>query len=238
MFLDTPFFSSVNSLPNSYPHTPPLGLPLNSSLVEILDSLPIDLQLRESLLSLSDLSLTVSEILSAAATISIPEQMKLLKATYTLRYEFLQPASSAYNDFDLPSLSNQHINEVLKTGALLYMQATLQEFPLSALGSRSLVHELKNLVLKIQIANKIQGELVVWLLFMGGLETKASEDRMWFVAQLAKLLARLKMETWEVVELALGKLWLVKKIHEGRCRRLWEEVAVLNNVMVATTDLY
>jgi len=157
----------------------------------------------------------VSEILSAAAKISIPEQIKLLKVTYALRYEFLQPASLAYNDFDLLSLENQHINEVLRTGALLYMQATLQEFPLSALGSRGLVHKLKKLVITIQIANKSQGELVAWLLFMGGLEAKAGEDRMWFVAQLAKLLAHLKMKTWEVVELALGKLWWVKKIHQG-----------------------
>jgi len=67
--------------------------------------------------------------------------------------------------------------------------------------------------------------LMVWLLFMGGIEARDELDRAWFVVQIRKLTDRLKMK-WVDVKKALEGLWWVKRIHEERRRRLWDEVEI------------
>ena len=122
-------------------------------------------------------------------------------------------------DFASQSPSVQTLDEVLRVGALLYMQATLQKLPFAAVGSRNLVNKLKDSVMVVKILNQKEGELMVWLLFMGGIEARA-----WFVVQIRKLTDRLRMG-WEEVNKALEGLWWVKEIHE-RARRLWDDVEI------------
>jgi hypothetical protein len=93
-------------------------------------------------------------------------------------------------------MTDATLEEVLRVGALLYMQATLQEFPLSAVGSRNPVRRLKASVMMVQIGNKQHGDLMVWLLFIGGIESRSGEDRAWFVAQLGKPFLKLRMWNW------------------------------------------
>jgi len=81
----------------------------------------------------------------------------------------------------------------------------------------------------IKIGNQREGGLMVWLLFMGGLEARDELDRMWFVDQISKLARRLGLE-WVGVRSALEELWLVEAIHGVRCRRLWEEVVFCREV--------
>jgi hypothetical protein len=82
----------------------------------------------------------------------------------------------------------------------------------------------------IKIADKAQGELVVWLLFMGGLEAGIGE-RMWWVAQLERLCVRLGLGSWAVVRGVLEGLWWVGVVLEERCKMLWGGVV---HVMVRT----
>jgi hypothetical protein len=194
------------------------------SLLKFLNSLPIDRDLVNSLIILSNFSHELSLILSNPAVASIPSQNTLLEETYALRYSLLKSASLHQPVFVWPSESDQMLVEVLCVGALLYMQATLQEFPYSAVGSTNLVNKLKDSVMLIKIRNQQEGELMVWLLFMGGIEARSAEDRSWFVAQIGKLVGRLRLRTWEAVKSAMEWLWWVDKIHEERCRNLWGEV--------------
>lgn len=180
-------------------------------------------------MSLSRLSHTVSQLISSRTFTSIPDQISLLQVTYVLRYQLVRFPNFEFADFDSPSRPDPMLEEVLRVGALLYIQATLQEFPFSAVGSRNLVRRLKASVMMIQIGNKAQGELMVWLLFMGGIESKDIEDRKWFAEQLRKLLSRLRIDDWDVVQQALEGLWWIAKVHKNRCTRLWDEVVVRNN---------
>lgn len=84
---------------------------------------------------------------------------------------------------------------------------------------------MKDSVMTVRIRNQKEGELMVWMLFMGGIETRDEADRVWFVEQIGKLVGRLGM-VWEGVMKALEELWWVAKIHEQRCRRLWDEVEI------------
>ena len=128
-------------------------------------------------------------------------------------------------------MSDPVLDEVLRVGALLYMQATLQEFPSSAVGSRNLLQRLKESIMAVKVRNEREGALMVWLLFIGGIAARMGEERVWFVAQLGKLVCRLGLRSWDVVREELEGLWWVERIHGEICKRLWEEAVVVRNVM-------
>jgi hypothetical protein len=209
----------------------------NERLTQLFSSITIEKSLLDSLMSLSRLSHAVSQLISSRTVTSISDQISLLQVTYALRYQLVRFPNFEFAGFDAPSRPDSMLDEVLRVGALLYIQATLQEFPFSAVGSRNLVRRLKASVMMVQIGNKAQGDLMVWLLFMGGIEAKDIEDRTWFAEQLGKLLSRLQMDTWDVVQQALENLWWIAKIHRDRCTKLWDEVVVLNNSRNRMMDL-
>jgi hypothetical protein len=179
--------------------------PADKRLLQFFTTLPIGQNLVTTLTTLSSFSHQISLILANAATVNIPSQITLLKETYGLRYSLLQSLDPLQVDFARLSPSDQMLNEVLRVGALLYIQATLQEFPFSAVGSRNLVAKLKSSVRMVKIRNRPESELMVWLLFMDGIEARDELDRAWFV-QIRKLTDRLGME-WEDAKKALEGLW-------------------------------
>jgi hypothetical protein len=222
-FLSPPFFDTLNTLPISglFPNL----TSMSPELEDFIGTLSISNALEASLLELRRLSQNVAELMYSNVVTGIPEQVSMLKRTYALRYEFLSHLFDIPNILDefVPMRNDKLLEDVLRAGALLYMQTTLQEFPLAAIGSLNLVQRLKTLVMGVRINNSKEGRLVVWLLVVGGLEAK-NEDRAWFVIQLEKLLSRLKIATWEEVKKALEGLWWIGKVHDDRGRRLWEEV--------------
>jgi hypothetical protein len=225
-FLTSPFFSEPNSLPLSCTHLAPRIQPQTSKVSNLLHTLPITNPLKSQLIVLSDFSQTLSEIIRCRKITSLPSQIAFLQATYTLRYDFLSLNSTPAELSD----TSHTLEYVLKIGALLYMQATLQEFPMAAVGSKNLVQTLMTSVMRVQIMDAQQGNLLVWLLFIGGIEAKGA-DREWFVSQLGKLLQRLRMDRWDEAKEALEGLWWIAKVHEEKCNMLWEEIEAVNNVI-------
>jgi hypothetical protein len=224
--LASPFFGEDNQLPKYSSIAPPVRLkPAGRRLLQFLTTLPIDQNLITTLTTLSTFSHQISLILANPATANIPSQITLLKETYGLRYSLVQSPDPLQVDSASTPPSDQMLNEVLRIGALLYIQATLQEFPFSAVGSRNLVVKLKESVMMVKIRNRQEGELMVWLLFMGGMEARDELERAWFVVQIRKLAGRLAME-WEDVKKALEGLWWVRRIHEETARKLWAEVEI------------
>ena len=79
----------------------------------------------------------------------------------------------------------------LRVRALLYIQTTLQEFHFSVIGSKNPLRRLRDSVMMIQVRNKQDGELMLWLLFIGGIESR-NDERGWIATRLGGLLERLK----------------------------------------------
>jgi hypothetical protein len=108
-------------------------------------------------------------------------------------------------------------------GALIFMKETLQEYPLASLGSTNLVRRMKNAISFISDIKKY-APLLVSLLFMGGISSKESLDRVWFIAHLVRVLP--KHSTWENVRGVLKKVLWIEKLYGDPCRDVWKEVEI------------
>jgi hypothetical protein len=191
---------------------PPIG-DKESSLLKLLSSLTISSSLLKTLLSLSHFAHTISSLLSQKTPASLSSQIALLKHTYALRYSLLA-SSSSFSVWE----------EVLHLAAHLFIQVTLQEFSSAAIGFRKLVERLVDLATGVKIRNKREGELLIWVLFLGGIEVDA-EGIGWFVDQLGKLTRRLSFgRGWKEIKEVLERFWWVEEVLDTRGRRLWDKV--------------
>jgi hypothetical protein len=230
----SPFFSA-NVLPKIGSSVLNSSKSQTSDLRALLESLPISHSLTRCLFALSSLSSELALIMESKKLTDISTQLMLLKTTYAIRYALLDSPNLLYpgsqnldfENIDLALEQQKTLEEVLRLGSLLYIQATLQEFPLAAVGSRNLVRRLMESVMLVRINGVKQGELVVWLLMVGGMEAKFEDDRTWFVQQLDRLTRRLGIVDWGMLICGLESLWWIGRVHDTRGRRLWGEVKAL-----------
>jgi hypothetical protein len=224
-YITPPLFSESNGLLSD--------LPVESvhviSCLDFLTFLPISSQLRSALTLLHGLSEELADILSNPAVLSIRQQADLVRRTCQLRYSLLPQQQNVLLDEEVV---DANIEETLRIGALLYIHATPQEFPSSAVGPLNLVKKMKDLVLSVQIWNEKEGVLVVWLLFVTCTNARKGKDRIWFIVQLDKLLLRLKLNSWNETKRKLEDLWWVGKLHEKLCKDIWDEIIGLRNAMI------
>jgi hypothetical protein len=171
------------------------------------------------MLSLSE---RISCLSSGSITYNEAEQMTLMKDTYSLRYSLVsQPLDPG----------NGSLDDVLRIGAILYLQATPQEFPYVALGPGNLVKRLRELVFNVPMRNEREAELIMWLLFIGAMCARKGPDRIWYIDQIGKLTAKLGLSEWIVVKQKVGEFWWVNTLHDKTAREAWEEAEVLRSVM-------
>lgn len=219
------FFASNNQLPSLPAREPqdPTGGAAQSAILTFLDLLPISRELSNALSYMHGLSQSVTRILASPKVLNGTQQAWLLKHIYALRYSLL-PSQEAV---EFPDAAAQTLDEALRLGALLYVSETPKEFPSAAVGPMKVVSRLRELVMLIQMWNDKEAALVVWLLFMGGIAARNTDDRIWFVTQLENLTRKLGLGRWGEVRLRLEGLWWVSAIHEKPCREVWDEVVVL-----------
>lgn len=225
--LQLPFFAE-NSLPRIRDFVS-RSQPQNSILRKLLDSLVITANLREDLMVLDILSRKLKDLLGSLVVTTLSEQAQLMETVCALRYSLLCSPALLANYADspatLPEIKKSFdpvLEEVLRLSALLYLSSTLQEFPFSAVGSRNMVQRLKEKVLLVRVSNRREGELMLWVLMVGGIEAEEKEKE-WFREQLCLLSARLGVGR-EEVEKVMRRLWCVEGIHGKRGREIWREI--------------
>jgi hypothetical protein len=149
-----------------------------------------------------------------------------MKDTFSLRYSLLSAAAA-------PPINPEGamIDDVLRIGALLYLQATPRELPFAVVGPGNLVKELREFVSNVHMWNEREAELVLWLLFMGAICGRKGPDRVWYIVQIEKLTERLRLREWDVVKKKLEAFWWVSGLHEKAAKKAWEESEVLRSVM-------
>jgi len=66
----------------------------------------------------------------------------------------------------------------------------------------------------------------------GAMSARKGHARIWFVANIQRTLNNLRLDTWASLKVKLSCLWWVEKIHEKMCKAVFDEVVVLNGVLV------
>jgi hypothetical protein len=164
-------------------------------------------------------------ISSSASSTSSAEagQTSLMKDTFSLRYSLLSAAAA-------PPINPEGviIDDVLRIGAILYLQATPRELPFGVIGPGNLVKELREFVSNVHMWNEREAELVLWLLFMSAICGRKGPDRIWYIVQIEKLTGRLWLREWDVVKKKLEAFWWVSGL---AAKKVWEESEELRSVM-------
>ncbi|KAE9369661.1 hypothetical protein N431DRAFT_344728 [Stipitochalara longipes BDJ] len=223
-----PYFSERNGLP-TLPSREITQQSAQIPLLSFLDTLPISPNLLNSLIYMHFLSQRISSLSSGSTIYNESEQVSLMKDTFSLRYSLVPSPGSPPLDPE-----NASLDDVLRIGAILYLQATPQEFPYAAVGPGNLVKKLRGLVFRVPMWNEMEAELMMWLLFIGTMCARKGPDRIWYVAQIGKLTARLGLSDWDIVKQKLEEFWWVGGLHEKAAREVWEEAEVLRSVMSVT----
>jgi hypothetical protein len=143
------------------------------------------------------------------------EPLAFVADTFEIQSELLSILEPDSYESDVLSL-----REALRMGALIFMKEIVQEYPLALLGSTQRMKNALSSILDI----KKYAPLLLWLLFMGGISSKNSIDRVWFMAHLVKALP--KQSTWEDVRRALKIVLWIEKLQGDHCKNLWEEVKI------------
>lgn len=185
-------------------------------LSALLISYSLDTKLIAVFANLSRFSRAVDFALTRTSVLLDP--LAFVEDTFEIQFGILSvPEPELYETDELC------LQEALRMGALIFMKESLQEYPLASLGSTNLVRRMKNALSFISDIKKY-APLLLWLLFMGGISSKNTFDRVWFMAHLVRVLP--KNSTWDNVKGVLKKVLWVEKLYDDPCRGLWKEVKI------------
>lgn len=91
-----------------------------------------------------------------------------------------------------------------------------------------LAHDLCRALKMSQIRLCSTIDFLVWKFFVGGVAAMPrSEDRIWFVGKLAKLMPTIPIDTWGEVLDILKRAFLPDRVVLGKMKGVWEEVQAI-----------
>lgn len=112
--------------------------------------------------------------------------------------------------------------------ALIFIQTLTREIPFTRLCSSYLSKQLKVAFPAIDVA-KAPASLIFWMLFMGGLVSSDTAEKVWFRNRLREFQQlRGDLLTWERGRAQLQKVFWVESLHEDIGLQLWEDFDSLN----------
>ena len=121
------------------------------------------------------------------------------------------------------SYREKDVDKACRLGALIYIKATLEEFPHSKMGSSFLLEELRVVLHNLPI-QEARLPLLLWLSLIGAAISKSPRDRERFVSYLAKLVANSSSSTFRDRELDLTRVLSTRLVLGSPVDRVWESV--------------
>lgn len=125
------------------------------------------------------------------------------------------------------------IHETCRLAAIIHVHTTMRACAITNHVVYNLVGRLHSALLhfsELLPAWHMTGELLLWVLFVGGIATKVPMERAWFVEMLADLCTSSRTESWEDVRLVLRKYFWIKTVDDNMEFSLWKEIDVLLSV--------
>ncbi|EXJ59192.1 hypothetical protein A1O7_06624 [Cladophialophora yegresii CBS 114405] len=108
--------------------------------------------------------------------------------------------------------------------ALIFIQTLTREVPFTRLCSSHISKQLKEALPTLD-ASKAPARLIYWMLFMGGLVSKDTNENVWFRKRLRELhQLRDDLLEWESVKAQLQKVFWVGAMQESFGLELWHDI--------------
>lgn len=120
-------------------------------------------------------------------------------------------------------LLESKLDAVYHIGLIAFMTTLFLQFD----GRRFLRYTLVSRCLKSVIQRgifEIDGDSLLWLLFIGGISVLEETDQRWVILQISHMVRLLGIESWVQLRQTLTQLPWIGAIHDGPGKALWETV--------------
>jgi hypothetical protein len=192
----------------------------NNDLLHILSSANINPQLRASILNLSRFSRAMNYAFNRSGVFLDPRAFD--EDIISIQHELLS----------IPQITESELATACRLGALIYVKTLTRELPFSLLSSKVMVHKLQMSLMNITEEPRAT-PLLLWLYFIGGIASQGLPARSWFMNQLLEFMLRSgELITWVSAQRALSKVLWIELIHEGPCKRLWDEIETARAISI------
>lgn len=185
------------------------------------------------LTELNEFSCVVEDTLSTrGAKLDTREFVDL---SYSIQHQLL-PHRDEGNEREVDDLVmgmvDEHLEEVFRLGAILYVKEILQEFTFSSTGNRIIVTELKWALGRLGDQVLVWATAGTWLLLWLHVVARIAcgeriEEREWFVMHLRRTRERLGLHTGGDARSVLDRVLWVGKVLDAKGKTLWEEATAV-----------
>ncbi|MCJ1403316.1 hypothetical protein MMC11_006539 [Xylographa trunciseda] len=120
-----------------------------------------------------------------------------------------------------------------RLAAIVHIHTTMRECANTNHVVANLVQRLRSSLLEVpdlRSAWSMVQELLLWVLFVGGIATIIPEERTWFVEALVEPCATLRVQSWDGVSGILKTFFWIDKVDDNKEFGLWQEVSALMSV--------
>jgi hypothetical protein len=127
------------------------------------------------------------------------------------------------------SASQESVERLCVITTLIAIQPLVREIPFTPMSASHVSKQLKEAFLAVNVA-RTPPRLIFWMLFMGGLVSAPTNERIWFRKRLRDFQKlRSDLVDWPNVQAQLQKAFWVDKVHDPFGMVLWHDVENLNN---------
>ena len=163
-----------------------------------------------------------------SATPTFTDRGELDHLAQSLRYRLLSHPSAR-----ITTTPDDTIRESLRLGGLIYIKLILPGYPSRDRIYQNLVKKLKYCIESINLSgfasNGAVGELVLWLLFVGGTVELGDTHRAWFMLRISEIAEAMQLKEWSEVTATLKKFLFVEDLHDRLCSVLWSELIMAHS---------
>jgi hypothetical protein len=119
---------------------------------------------------------------------------------------------------------DHNLNEPLRLSLIIYLNIRvwhLQNLPIMCCLAGPLRHILTRHLFSFQA---IAPDLILWMLFLGGMASRGDELHSWFVIQLAQIASQLGVKDWKQARVILGEFFYTDQPGQTGAEDLWDEI--------------
>ena len=214
-----PFFGEFDdTAPQAIPEPPKSRL--GNSFKSLLQNFKFDIILSETIHDLQSLS----DLYIEHNAYGSPDLQQLEHFAAMLRHRLLSCPSAR-----MTTTPRELIMESCRIGALIHLKTILPEHPSRDRMYKTLIEKLKSCIDGINRSgfesNGVVGELMLWLLFVGGTVDLGEVNKAWFVVRIFMVAKALELESWSEVKNVLQGYFWVDSLHASAFSSHWDEAA-------------
>ena len=162
-------------------------------------------------------------------SISPQDQIMFSRGLYITEYKLLVILDQNSEDDLIPLDRNSHIYGSTRLAAYLYLYMGLRELPRTTRINYTLARRLKGILegnnADLLVVWKDDLHLLLWILFIGCTATFGTDERVYFVSHLKRIIPFMRLDTLEHFKDALKKVLWLSDFCEHESAALWKETS-------------